>query len=88
MRAKRLELIRLAAPDPKSGASAIPPRPHNAAVNSSEPESNVLLAYAENTAQSKKHTAFPKSLEKIGTALLYPMPYCLSIHILQILIVL
>jgi hypothetical protein len=27
VRAKRLELIRLSAPDPKSGASAIPPRP-------------------------------------------------------------
>ena len=27
VRAKRLELIRLPAPDPKSGASAIPPRP-------------------------------------------------------------
>ena len=27
VRAKRLELIRLTAPDPKSGASAIPPRP-------------------------------------------------------------
>ena len=27
MRTMRLELIRLAAPDPKSGASAIPPRP-------------------------------------------------------------
>ena len=27
VRAKRLELIRLAAPDPKSDASAIPPRP-------------------------------------------------------------
>ena len=29
VRAKRLELIRLSTPDPKSGASAIPPRPHN-----------------------------------------------------------
>ena len=28
VRAKRLELIRRVAPDPKSGASAIPPRPH------------------------------------------------------------
>ena len=27
VRTKRLELLRLAAPDPKSGASAIPPRP-------------------------------------------------------------
>ena len=27
VRAKRLELIRLSAPDPNSGASAIPPRP-------------------------------------------------------------
>ena len=29
VRAKRLELLRLSTPDPKSGASAIPPRPHN-----------------------------------------------------------
>ncbi len=29
VRAKRLELIRRVAPDPKSGASAIPPRPHS-----------------------------------------------------------
>ena len=28
VRAKRLELIRRKTPDPKSGASAIPPRPH------------------------------------------------------------
>ena len=28
VRAKRLELIRLLAPEPKSDASAIPPRPH------------------------------------------------------------
>ena len=27
VRTKRLELLRLSAPDPKSGASAIPPRP-------------------------------------------------------------
>ena len=29
VRTKRLELLRLSAPDPKSGASAIPPRPQN-----------------------------------------------------------
>ena len=33
VRAKRLELIRLATPDPKSGASAIPPRPHERALS-------------------------------------------------------
>ena len=29
VRTKRLELLRLSAPDPKSGASAIPPRPQD-----------------------------------------------------------
>ena len=29
VRTKRLELLRISAPDPKSGASAIPPRPQN-----------------------------------------------------------
>ena len=33
VRATRLELTRLAAPDPKSGASAIPPRPHGTKQN-------------------------------------------------------
>ena len=37
VRAKRLELIRLSAPDPKSGASAIPPRPRIEAQPSSPP---------------------------------------------------
>ena len=31
VRTKRLELLRLSAPDPKSGASAIPPRPPDSA---------------------------------------------------------
>ena len=42
VRTKRLELLRLSAPDPKSGASAIPPRPQRTPRDKAGRESDPL----------------------------------------------